>query len=203
VAKTNIKPVEKIIEKGGYEKAIDRDVELLAAWYHADGEKDADTHAGKLREAIRNHPERHTIEVVRPAVERELINGFTSGKGSQVVAANEMATLRQQFDYENSSGVERALIDRIVLCWLRLQICERRRAGFDQPGSHIITHIELAEQHLHMAHTRYVRAIEELAKVRFLMSRTDMARLQAVRDALKREDAPKQEPGKVLEMKAG
>ena len=202
MAKTNTNPVEKIIEKGGYEKVVDRDVELLAAWYHADGEENADAYASKLRQAIKNHPQRDSFEVVRPAVERELIRASISGKGSQVVAENEMATLRQQFEYENSSGVERALIDRIVLCWLRLQKCEMSRTGYDK-GTQFLDHIELSEKHLHMAHARYLRSIEELVKVRFLMSRTNPARLAAVRAALKGEDAPQQEPGKLLELKAG
>ena len=200
MAKTNAKPVEKgIAPKVTYDRAA----ELIAAWYHADGDgKDATANADKLRQMIREHPDPDSITILSGLVEGALMDGCVRGQGSRIVLDNELDVMRRQFDYDNSSGVERALIDRIVLCWLRLQICERRRAGFDKPGSHIIAHIELAERQLHMAHTRYLRAIEELAKVRFLMSRTNMHRLQAVRDGMKKAER-QQEPGKVLEMRAG
>jgi hypothetical protein len=198
VAKTDSKPVEK----GEYESVVDREVGLLAAWYHADGKgKDAAAHADKLREAIKNHPDPDSFTVLASLVQGVLIDACISGQGSQVVLENELAVLRRQFDYENASGMERALIDRIVHCWLRLQICERRRAYYDQPGSYILVHIEQAEKNLHRAHNRYMQSIEELAKVRFLMSRTNPVRLQAVRETMKKE--PQQEPGKLLELKAG
>jgi hypothetical protein len=118
-------------------------------------------------------------------------------QGLAKIADHEIAELRKGFDYENSSGIEKALIDRIVLCWMRLQKWEFARTAFDVAGSHPKADIEFVEKQLHLAHNRYLRAIEELAKVRFLMSRTHPVRLQAARDAAKRE------PGRVLELKAG
>ena len=200
MAKTNAIPVEKgIAPKVTYDRAA----ELIAAWYHADGDgKDATANADKLRQMIREHPDPDSITILSGLVEGALMDGCVRGQGSRIILDNELDVMRRQFDYDNSSGVERALIDRIVLCWLRLQKCEMSRTGYDK-GTQFLDHIELSEKHLHMAHARYLRSIEELVKVRFLMSRTNPARLAAVRAALKGEDAPQQEPGKLLELKAG
>jgi hypothetical protein len=173
-------------------------LEYIAAWYHGDDEKATDGDAEKVRQAIKKLPNRETATILKRNVDRVLIGACVSGKGSQVIVENEIECMRERYDYENLSELERAHVDRIVLCWLRVQTCEAERVAYNR-GTHIMTHIEHAEKQLQMAHGRYMRALEQLAKVQFLMSRTNMKRLAAVREALK----PQQEqPGRVIEMKA-
>jgi hypothetical protein len=156
------------------------------------------------RESIKREdstPDTDKLDILR--TEGLLLSLCFGNQGLGRIIEHEVAELRKGFDYENSSGVERALIDRVVLCWMRLQKWEFTRTSFDVAGSHPKADIEFVEKHLHLAHARYLGAIEELAKVRFLMSRTNPTRLAAVRAAMKPEVAPQQEPGKLLEMKAG
>ena len=199
------RPAKTKVEKTSeYLKDMDVTAQLLEAWHRADSDKATDNDVAQVRALLKRHPDRDHIVILGYSVEDALIKSCLSDKkGSRVVAENETENMRKRFDYENASGIERALIDRIVVCWLRVQRCEMERVMYDSPGHHRIVEIELVEKHLHMAHSRYLRAIEELAKVQFLMSRTNMSRLAAVRAAMKRADAPQQEPGKVLEMKAG
>lgn len=150
--------------------------------------------------------EENTVKVIadpKDTTERLLLCFCMGSQALGRIADYEIAELRKGFDYEDSCGVEKALIDHIVLCWMRHRKWEFNRATFDIEGSHSFESIAFVERQLHLAHTRYLGAIEELVKVRFLMSRTNMARLQVVREGMKRKDQPQQEPGKVLEMKAG
>jgi hypothetical protein len=189
------KAARKAIEA---EAQADPEITYLAAWYHADDEKATPADVDKVRHAIRRLPNPEIANVLKRNVERLLIEVCVTGKGSRVVVENEVACMRKRYEYENLSELERAHVDRIVLCWLRVQRCEAERTAYDK-GSHMISHVELAEKQLQLAHSRYMRALEQFAKVQFLMSRTNMKRLAAVREALKPQH---EHPGKVIEMKA-
>jgi hypothetical protein len=179
------------------EADADPEVQFIASWYKADDEKATEADAAKVRIALKNLPNPEVVEILKQNVERMLIKSCVSGRGSRVISEHEIECMRKRYDYENLSELERAHVDRIILCWLRLLKCEAERAAYDK-GSHLISHIELAEKHLQLAHTRYMRALEQLAKVQFLMSRTNQKRLAAVREAMK----PQQDQqGQLIEMR--
>jgi hypothetical protein len=183
--------------------AYDKEIQFIAAWYHADDEKATAADADKVRELLNQLPDSDSIGVLASRVESMLVNNCMSGKGSRVVLAHEIKQMRKEFGYDEATCIEKALIDRIVLCWLRVQRCEMLRAAADR-GSQLLTHLEFYDKQLHRAHSRYMKSIEELAKVQFLMSRTNTARLAAVRAAMKGEgDTARQEMGKLLPMKLG
>jgi hypothetical protein len=173
--------------------------EFIAAWYHADSEKATAADVDKVQHLLSQLTDSDSIGVLASRVESMLISNCMSGKGSRVVLAHEIKQMRKNLGYDEATGIEKVLIDRIVLCWLRVQRCEMLRAAVDR-GSQLLTHLEFYDKQLHRAHSRYLKSIEELAKIQFLMSRTHPSRLAVVRDALKGSDPP---PAKVLLLKAG
>lgn len=178
--------------------ALDKEIEFIAAWYKADDEKATAADADKVRELLRQLPRSDSIEVLASRVEIMLINNCLSGKGSRVILEHETKQMRKKFGYDEATGIEKALIDRIVLCWLRLQRCEMLRAAADR-GSQFFSHLEFYDKQVDRAHSRYMKSIEELAKIQFLMSRTPPIRLAVVREAMKGG----QQPAKMLPLKAG
>lgn len=174
---------------------------FIGAWFKADEDNATAADVSKVQDMMRRMPgsQLERLAVLRPRVESMLIRNNLSGQGSQIVLENEIKQMRKSFGYDEASGVERLLMDRIILCWLRVQRAEMIRAAAEKtaPTMQIAAYDKL----LHQAHNRYLKSIEELTRVQFLMSRTNMKRLAAVREALKPQ--PRQEqPGQVIEMRA-
>lgn len=193
-----IKQAQAARDEFNAEVQADPEVQLMAAWVAADGENATYKDVEKIHMALKRLPNPDGITVLKCNIESMLISSCVSGKGSRVISEHEVECMRKRYDYENLSELERAHVDRIILCWLRLLKCEAERAGYDK-GSHLISHIELSEKQLQLAHSRYMRALEQLAKVQFLMSRTNTKRLAAVREALKPQQS---EPGQLIEMRS-
>lgn len=185
--------------KQEYNPVLKQNAEFIAAWFKADDEKATAADGDKVRQLLRELPSSDSVGVLASRVESMLINNCMSGKGSRIVLEHEVKQMRKKFGYDEATGIEKALIDRIILCWLRVQRCEMLRAAADQ-GSQFFSHLEFYDKQLHRAHSRYMKSIEELAKIQFLMSRTAPARLAAVRDAMKGDEPT---PAKVLSLKAG
>jgi hypothetical protein len=148
----------------------------------------ADTHGNEsdvaeVERLIRILPDGGKIALLSATVEGGLINANFKGKGSKVLVRHEVESMRGGLNYEESSGIERLMIDRIINCWLSLCLRERELSTYDE-GQHMIKHVEFAEARMQKAHARYLKAVEQLAKIRFLMSRTNPARLTAVREVL-------------------
>ncbi len=74
--------------------------------------------------------------------------------------------MRQELAGDHASPLERLLVERIVMCWLDLQLCGKKMAE-----QHDFMPLDVAAyQHkrLEQAHKRYVSSIKALAEVRKL-----------------------------------
>jgi hypothetical protein len=85
---------------------------------------------------------------------------------------------RNNLGWANASSIERLLIERIMLCWLRLLWCENYNGNFMQ-ASIPIRESEYADKQFARAHSRYVKAVESLAKLRQVEAITKAASAHA------------------------
>jgi hypothetical protein len=85
---------------------------------------------------------------------------------------------RQALDYQNSSAMERMLIDQVVLCWFRLTNMEMIHASKTYE-SHSLEAGLYYEKRLTGAQRRFTRACETLAKVKKHLSEAQLRELQA------------------------
>lgn len=78
----------------------------------------------------------------------------------------DLAAMRQELAGDHASPLERLLVSRIVICWLHLQLCEKKMTE-----QHDFMPLDVAAyQHkrLEQAHNRFMSAIKKLAEVRKL-----------------------------------
>jgi hypothetical protein len=81
--------------------------------------------------------------------------------------------LREEMGHAEDGGAERALVEHVGVCWLRLALAEiHLSAAYSQ--SENIKVIEFYERRLTAAQKRFTRAVETLAKVRRLASRAPL-----------------------------
>ncbi len=138
-----------IIQSTNKEKPVPADIERLEAYLRA--HPDAVEKLGNLA----NHVETQVLE-----------RAFSSALTKNATYRH-MANMRVEMDYDQSSAVEKGLIDNIVLCWLRLHICE-----FDYSRYTVNASLDRAlfwEKALSANQRRYLRSVEALARVRRLM----------------------------------
>jgi len=141
--------IYEIIKSTSRENPAPADVERLTK-YLADN-KEAVEKLGNLA----NHVETQVIE-----------NAFNSVLTKQS-AYMHMAAMRVDMRYDQSSAIEKGLIDHIVLCWLRLHICEFDYDRYTKNAS--LERALFWEKALTAAQKRYLRSVETLARVRKLM----------------------------------
>lgn len=114
------------------------------------------------------------------AVKKCMIDKSVSGLASQMALRCELDDMRTELGFDSASGLERLLIDAVVLSWLRLQHVEYWRTEVDSWQAR-----EYWDKQLSAAQRRFLRACESLAKVRKLLSRpATVARSIKVLDAM-------------------
>ena len=97
----------------------------------------------------------------------KIINSMMTQALGREALLSQATLMRDGLGYTAASEIERGLIEHVVTCWLRLQKAEM---VYQQSGAVEMT-LPLADWHerrLAAAHTRYIRAIESLARVRRL-----------------------------------
>jgi hypothetical protein len=62
-------------------------------------------------------------------VEHSLIGHLATGAGEEFYTV-EVEGMRERLGYEDATELERMLLDRIVVCWLRLQDSERTLSAY-------------------------------------------------------------------------
>ncbi|MCB9150723.1 MAG: hypothetical protein H6641_18370 [Caldilineaceae bacterium] len=100
------------------------------------------------------------------AVKVHMIDKAVSGLANQMALHCELDDMRSELGFDDASGLERLLIDAVVLSWLRLQHTEYWRSEADTWQAR-----EYWDKQLSAAQRRFLRACESLAKVRKLLSR--------------------------------
>src|SRR6185436_10830185 len=79
---------------------------------------------------------------------------------------------------ESDGPLEQLMIARVVMCWLRLMYAENDKTSLMRISVRM-DQIEHCDKELSRAHTRYVRSIEALARVRKLVRIAEMADTQS------------------------
>lgn len=111
---------------------------------------------------------------------RDTIIQNNLGKNHLIIEATKrkLADLRDQLNWENSSQLEKIIIEQVCLNWLRfnlLQIIHSNKTS----ESHALTVGEHWDKLLTTAQSRYLRACESLAKVRKLLAEAELKEQQA------------------------
>jgi hypothetical protein len=99
--------------------------------------------------------------------ERVLIEKLSPLWATAEIIRRENQALRDELGYESASMIERLMIDRIVVCKLRLAYVENYSAEAMSPG-HSLKESDYADKLLTRAHRRYESAMESLARLRKL-----------------------------------
>jgi hypothetical protein len=121
-----------------------------------------------LRQFIDSHPEMaKEHNVVAYSVRRGLMLKISAEPGNFELFEREYEKNRDELGWKDASPIERLMIERVMLCWMRLLWCEHYDAGFMQGGVSM-RESEYADKQLARAHSRYVRALESLARLRLL-----------------------------------
>ena len=100
------------------------------------------------------------------------------GMGSAVLIGQETEAMIKQLTLESDGPLERLMVVRVVMTWLRLMYAENYKTSLMRGGVRM-DQIEHADKELTRAHTRYVRSIEALARVRKLVRIAEMADTQS------------------------
>lgn len=133
---------------------------------------EANSNSKKLSELnafLNNNPDlAEKVSVLAYSVKTGLIEKMSSSnKGTQAVLLEEVMAVGRKLMEEDTSPLERLLIDCVAMCWLRMQCAEHYRTSL-MGGGQSLREMELADKLLTKAHNRFIRAIESLAKLRRL-----------------------------------
>jgi len=104
----------------------------------------------------------------------KLITRLHQGETGRMALKRKLALFRAGLGYDDSTQLERVLIDHVVMCWLRLQEIEWRYQsviGTDDP-TRPLYQCEWWERRLGMVQRRFLRSCESLARVRKLARKT-------------------------------
>jgi hypothetical protein len=107
-----------------------------------------------------------------------LTNNAGMGMGSAILIGHEVEAMLKELTLESDGPLERLMVVRVVMTWLRLMYAENFKTRLMQ-ASTTWTQIDGADKDLNRAHARYVRSIESLARVRKLVRIAEMADTQS------------------------
>ena len=133
----------------------------------------------ELRKFIDEHPDlanKHCV--VAYSVRLGLMRKVSKEPGNFELFEREYELRRDQLGWKGASPIEQLMIERIMLCWVRLLWTEHYNGSFMQP-SIPMRESEYADKMFTRAYNRYVKAIESLAKLRQVEAITKAAKAQA------------------------
>jgi hypothetical protein len=105
---------------------------------------------------------------------------------------HEYKAMIKRLTLEIYGPLEQLMVVRVVMTWLRLMYAENNKTSVMR-GSVRMEQIEHADKELSRAHTRYVRSIEALARVRKMVKIAEMADTQSqlMKERLSKRPAPR------------
>lgn len=154
-------------------KAANLDRDLAVAIVTADYKGDEQSKAECLRLAEQHKETLQSGSLTAELTEKMLIDMLASGKGGAIVLREEVEGMRRRMGYEESSEIERLLIDRIVMCWLRMLKAEQEFASEHKAGSAQLTQLEYTERQALRAQTMYLKSIDALSRFKLLRVRIE------------------------------
>lgn len=101
------------------------------------------------------------------AVLDHVLAQWNSGEAFKLVARADADRMGRTLGRDGAPPIERALIDHILVCWVRLQLVERDHAA-NTAGSHSRDSGAYWDRRLTEAQRRYLRALHLLAKLRHM-----------------------------------
>lgn len=154
-----------------------------------------------LREFIEFKPGLwHALSDLAHVARRSLIDG-SFPLATQFSIEFEIDDLKREYDYEHVPRLERMLIDQIIISWLQLQKTQlnyemlMRREDSSPYGERDWGHL------VNLAHSRYLRALESIARVRKLRGAEEPVQTDLALDAgpsTPRKSAPEEKKVKTL-----
>lgn len=112
-----------------------------------------------------------SIGNVQQKVFDQILCGAITTTSQREITKKYIAEMKAELGYQESSFVEKMLIEEIVTRWLRLASIEIAYQNVTN-SSHSIEEGMYIEKRLDLAHKRFLRSMETLAKVRKLIGQT-------------------------------
>ena len=131
------------------------------------------------------------------------LSGKKNAKLNQTMYEERLTQVQESLGYKEASGIERLLIERVILCWLRMERAENALTAVMKAESVTYREIEWVEKQATLSHSRYLRACDALTKTQFLLSRTNVDRLEKTREFLDPKRKPEGKPDLKVIKKAG
>ena len=101
----------------------------------------------------------------------ESLTRQVAGQASQVAIQAELDERRRGQGYDESSALERMLIERMLMCWLRMQPVEMQYTTV-LVDIYTLKRVEHYEKRVSAAQRRYLQAVQTLGRVRKLAQNT-------------------------------
>lgn len=120
--------------------------------------------------ASANPPEVGVWRGMSSTIESSISGLLAKGGGSRAMLNIEVIAMRDGLGYDESSEIEKLMINRVVMCWMRMMYAEQY-LSWHEKESRILAHIEFAQRAWMRANNQYTRAVESLARVRVLTQR--------------------------------
>jgi hypothetical protein len=141
--------------------------------------KDNGPEVKELRTFLNEHEELATRpKFVAYSLQRAIMLKVTPGAGDFELFQREYEARRDDLGWKDASPLERLMIERVTLCWVRLLWCENYNAAY-MKGGVVMREAEFADKQLARAHSRYVKALESLARLRQVQVITQAANAHA------------------------
>jgi hypothetical protein len=132
----------------------------------------------ELKEFIAERPHLKELPHLTDDTLSCLLHKIATGSGTALLIRHEYEAMLKHLSLESDGPLEQLLVMRVVMTWLRLMYAENYKTGLMR-GDVTIKQMEHADKDLSHAHTRYVRSIEALARVRKLVKVAEMADTQS------------------------
>jgi hypothetical protein len=145
--------------------------------------RDIDELIGLLRD---NEEITRYLPGISTVVLNTLIAKFTKGTGNNTAYKAKIELMRHDLGIKDATGIERHLIERVIICWLHLQQAELQLA-LTTEGTFIMKEAEYQDRMVMRAHARYIRAVESLERVRAMVKANKLLDAQT-REAESRAD---------------
>jgi len=136
-----------------------------------------------MRDYLKEKPNlfREVIDLAK-VVQDKLIENTIHQPARQVGIAAQINNKCIEMAFEESSGLDRLLIDNIINCWLQLHWVEMQLSGQSNNEQVSIRVVEYWEKRHSASQRRYLRVCETLARVRKLTSNTQMLQVNITAD---------------------
>jgi hypothetical protein len=134
--------------------------------------------AQKLREYVGANEWALRLSDLSILVMDSLMGKMVKDAANRELLAAQVAERKRQMGYAEATGVEQMLIERVMMCWLRV-IADESRVNNSYGSGVSLKQCDYAERSLSRAHSRFLRACEALERYRAMAQITKIAKAKA------------------------